>query len=398
MSSNPEIQLLVLKLTRALHQYGTPAHRLEEALGWVMDRFGVEAQFFSTPTAVFASMDNQPLLIRAQPGDIHLGKMVDLDLTIERLGRGEISAAEGIQEVDAIINQPQDHGKALPLVVWAVVSGLAARFFGGGPNEMLAAGLIGLSIGVLSLLAGNFPVLQRVFIPCSAFAASIIAMIWNQTISPTSEYIATLAGLIALIPGLTLTVALNELATQNLASGTARFSGAMVVFAALGFGVAMGQKVGGAFFETSPIVSPQELPDWTLWPALILAPIGIAVLLNAKWRDAVWAVPAAMLAYWGAVAGAGVMGSELGVFIAALCVGMFSNLYGRLKNRPASVPLIPGIMLLVPGSIGFSSVSALMDHQVTTAVDTMVSVALVGISLVAGLLVANVLLPSRRSL
>ncbi|MCB1055590.1 MAG: threonine/serine exporter family protein, partial [Acidobacteria bacterium] len=46
---------LVEKLGRALHAYGCPAHRLEDALAQVSQRLGLEGQFFSTPTALFAS-------------------------------------------------------------------------------------------------------------------------------------------------------------------------------------------------------------------------------------------------------------------------------------------------------------------------------------------------------
>jgi uncharacterized membrane protein YjjB (DUF3815 family) len=54
---------------------------------------------------------------------------------------------------------------------------------------------------------------------------------------------ATLAGLIVLMPGLTLTVAMTELSTQHLASGTARLSAAFVTFLGMGFGVAVGNTL-----------------------------------------------------------------------------------------------------------------------------------------------------------
>ena len=45
----------ILALAKALHRYGTPAYRLEEALEVVGDKLGLDAQFFSTPTSIFAS-------------------------------------------------------------------------------------------------------------------------------------------------------------------------------------------------------------------------------------------------------------------------------------------------------------------------------------------------------
>ena len=53
-TTSPEIAF-VLALARALHRYGTPAHRLEEALEIVGKDLGLKGEFFSTPTTIIAS-------------------------------------------------------------------------------------------------------------------------------------------------------------------------------------------------------------------------------------------------------------------------------------------------------------------------------------------------------
>jgi len=45
----------------------------------------------------------------------------------------------------------------------------------------------------------------------------------------------------------------------------------------------------------------------------------------------------------------------MGVFLGALAVGVGSNLYALWRDRPAQVPLTPGVLILVPGSVGFRS-------------------------------------------
>ena len=69
----------VLRMARALHRYGHPAHRLEESLVATSERLGLEAQFFSTPTSVFASfgqIDRQHThLLRLDPGGTDLGRL-----------------------------------------------------------------------------------------------------------------------------------------------------------------------------------------------------------------------------------------------------------------------------------------------------------------------------------
>jgi uncharacterized membrane protein YjjB (DUF3815 family) len=128
----------------------------------------------------------------------------------------------------------------------------------------------------------------------------------------------------------------------------------------------------------------------------VAAPLGFAVLFRAHARDAIWIILAGALGIAGSRIGSTTFGPELGAFVGALTVGVASNTYAYLLRRPASVTLVPGILLLVPGSIGFRSLSSLLDREVVTGVETAFTMVLIGAGLVAGLLLANVLVPERR--
>ena len=87
----------------------------------------------------------------------------------------------------------------------------------------------------------------------------------------------------------------------------------------------------------------------------------------------------------------------MGAFFGALAVGLGSQLYARLQQRPAEVTLAPGILMLVPGSIGFRSIALLLDKDVVFGIETMFRMTFVAVSLVAGLLLANAVAPTRRA-
>ena len=61
----------------------------------------------------------------------------------------------------------------------------------------------------------------------------------------------------------------------------------------------------------------------------------------------------------------GVLRFELGVFLAALAVGCGSNLYARWRDRPSAVTRLPALLFLVPGSLGFVSMSGLRETWVS---------------------------------
>ena len=59
--------------------------------------------------------------------------------------------------------------------------------------------------------------------------ATVLAAAFAHFVAPLSIQTVVIAALIVLMPGLTLTTAVTELATGQLVTGTARFAGAMVV-------------------------------------------------------------------------------------------------------------------------------------------------------------------------
>ncbi len=397
-SADPRVAF-VLKLGRALHTSGYSAPRLEEALGLASERLGLVGQFFSTPTSIMASFgpqdDQRTFMIRVEPGDSDLGKLARVDQVTRDVLNGHLTPLEGNVAIDRIEAMPPAYGKALTTVAFGVASGSAARFLGGGAWEAVVGLAIGLVIGVLALESGRHPRLARVFEPVAAFTASAIAALAATAGVPVSVLLATLAGVIVLIPGLTLTTAMTELSTRHLASGTARLMGALVLLLGIAFGIALGTKSVSLAFGSVPINDPIALPGWTLWVAMLITPLAFVILLRAELRDAGWIILAGALAFWGAQLGARLLGPELGAFGGALLTGVGSQWYSRLTNRPSQITLVPGLLLLVPGSIGLRSLTSMMDRNVLLGVEGAFRMGLIAVALVSGILIARVISPRR---
>jgi len=392
----------VLRLGRALHTYGYPAHRLEDVMGEVAARLGLQAQFFSQPTSIFAAFgpqdDQHTYLMRVEPGDVHLEKLAAVDAVARDVLAGTLDPEHGTARIAAIVAAGPRYGAALTVAASGMSSASVARFLGGGAREVVLAAVIGLIVGMLAFATARVRSARRVFEPLAAFVASLLAAGLSLAFGPCSVYVATLAGVIALIPGLTLTTAMTELATRHLASGTARLSGAMVVFLAIAFGVALGARVAELAFGSPRIADPVELAAWTEWAALVLAPLSLTVLFRAPPRELQWIFATCVLGFFGGRLGARVLGPELGIFVGALTAGVTSNLYARLRRRPASVTLVPAVLLLVPGSIGFRGLALLLQQQVVGGVESAFRMLLMLSALVAGLLIANVVVEERRTI
>ncbi|HXV13068.1 MAG TPA: threonine/serine exporter family protein [Candidatus Krumholzibacteria bacterium] len=388
------------KLARALHRYGSAAPTVEDALALVAERLGIHGEFFATPTAIFASLDtgdiDQTIMIRVEPGSVNLDKLSRLDRLTQDVADGRVSPAEASRIIDEIRATPPRFRGKTTAIAFAVASAASACFFGGGWREMVACSAIGLVSGLLALLARRNPRF-RLFEPLAAFIGGFGAYAAAALMPPTSLYVAMAGGLIVLLPGLTLTTAISELATRHLQSGTSRLMSALIILVSIGFGVALGLEAGERLFGSVPVVNPEALPPWTLAIAVVMASLAFMVLNQAHYGDGGWILLVCVLAFVGSRLGAQWIGVESGAFLGAVLVGVTSGIISHARNRPAIVTATPGTIMLVPGSIGFRSITEMIANDPVSGLHTAFTMILTGVALATGLLVARLIVP-RRSL
>jgi uncharacterized membrane protein YjjP (DUF1212 family) len=389
----------VLNLASAFHAAGYSTHRIEEALEDIAERLGIAGQFFSTPTSIFSSFGadqhQRTFMLRTRPMPPDLGRMVRVTEIARSVLRGEQRPASGTAELTALAARSEPADLAT-VAAFGLASGSAARFLGGAGPEVAVAGMAGLVIGFLALGIRRLPNGGRVFELAAASLCSFAVAALGAKVPGFSVPIATLAGLIVLVPGLTLTTAITEIAYDHLSAGTARMAGAFMTFIGIGFGVALGSRVAASLAGHAAAHTPPATPDWTAALALIVSASAFAILLRADRRDITWIVIAAAVAFMATRLGSRLLGPELGVFVGALAIGLGSNLFNRLTERPAVVTLVPGLLTLVPGSVGYRSITALLENQVVAGIDTAFTMVLTAVSLVAGLLTATAIFPERK--
>ncbi|HEU0031018.1 MAG TPA: threonine/serine exporter family protein [Kofleriaceae bacterium] len=390
----------VLALGRALHRYGTPAHRLEEALGVICRRLDLEAEVFSTPTALIMSFGEPTALrtrmLRVEGGELDMDKLEQVDDLADDVAAQKLTPAEGVVRIEQILAAPRQFGRALSTLMHGATAGSIAVFFGGGVADIAIAIAIGIMLGLLAQVAQRSTDQARVFelvgAAFVALAANLASAVW-----PIRPGIVTIAALIVLLPGLSLTVAMIELATRHLIAGTARLMSAVIVLLELVVGVALGERIAKALV-TVQYAAPVDLPAWADWIALVASALGMSVIVQAQRRAFSWILAACVIGYVGSRAGTVWLGGQLGVLLGALATGVLGNAFARLLERPAQVVLVPAVLLLVPGSMGFQGMASLMGRDTVTGVETVFEMFIVAIAIVAGLLISNAVVSPRRSL
>lgn len=394
-------QAFLTTAARLLHRSGAPTDRIESVLMEGAARLGVRLQVLATPTAVelaFGRARQRSVLIRGDAGSASLARLVAIEQVLARVGRGLVGAGEGRRELLAIASQPPLHGPLGQLLAHALLAGSAAASLGGGVLEVLLSAALGLALG---LLAHAGRPLASLHAPLATFVAALLGQGLAHMLPGVDGGRVGLAGVIVLLPGLSVTLALGELATRHLVAGTARLAGAVTSLLTMAFGLALAQRLLAlghppVLLELDPRWTA-PLPELARAAALVLAPLGACVLFEARWRELPIATVASLAGVAAVSLGAEPLGPELAAFVGALVVALTGNAYARATGLPSAVVLLPGLLTLVPGSVGFRSMLAFLAGAPTAGIDAAFRMTLIAVSLVAGVLAANVLVPDARA-
>ncbi len=399
------------ELARRLHVAGVSSQRLEGAVRATARALHISAEIWSTPTGLLLSLSDSDVLhstqqtrvLRLEPGNIDLYALVQLDGIADDVISGKRTIAQAWETMRKLDHVPRSKTGLQVIGAFGLASAAVAGLLGTGWLDIVVALVLGLIIGWLSVLSATRPHLAAAHEALAALVATTLATAFAHFVAPISMQTVIVAALIVLMPGLTLTTAVTELATQQLVTGTTRFAGAMTVLLKLTFGSVAATQVLTAIGWTVRQPVPMELPRYVEVVSAVAAAGSFAILFRTARRDVMLVMGSAILGYVltrvaGGFFGFGSGTFAGGVFFASLTMAALANLYGRVFARPGALVRLPGIMLLVPGSVGFRALGFVMEKDYTGGFDTLVAVLSALLALTAGLLFGALLVPPRRYL
>jgi len=294
MSNQLPLEVRFLKrYARQLHSAGVPAHQFERMMTALADKLGFNCQVLSSPTAIFLSFhyqddedDQRPIpmqLERMDPPSINLGNTAELYSLGNGLLDGEVSIEKA--HVDLRNWQPEQlYPLWLQIICWGLTGGAVAVMLSASWAGIAAASLTCALLGVLVTQAGD--VLREGGLEAiAALFSTFLVFGLDRLVHGLDVFVVIMSSLIVLIPGLGLTIAVTELSTDHLASGSARLAGALVTLLKLSLGVLIGTVIVSWFGWSTDIELLSHLsapPDWFRWPALLAAAFSFAVLFSAR--------------------------------------------------------------------------------------------------------------------
>ncbi|QWL09570.1 threonine/serine ThrE exporter family protein [Shewanella algae] len=399
-----EKRRFIIKLGKALHKFGTPAYRLETHLQTVAKTLGIEGYFLISPTSMTFVLQHDTdqeynHVARVKPGELDLGSLARTDALVQELSLGQRSLSEALERLDEIANKPNPYGPMLTLGSFGTSAAAFAMLMGSSWNDVFWSALIGMLVYGLVFSAERSRRMAELLEPLAAMLAGFAACGLAQLDAGLNIPVVVLSGIIVFIPGLALTLGLAELAARDLMSGTMRIMDAVMLLFKLYFGAVLGVAIGNALFGESLYIEPMPLPRWAIWSAVPILSMALVFIFKARLKDAPWGVLAGIVAFFSAMFGGLYLGDSLGIFFGALAVGIYANLFARWMKAPASIALLQGIVILVPGSKTYIGLNVLISGETMLNQSHLGSqIFLIFMSLIAGLIFSNVVVPPRNTL
>lgn len=401
-----EKRRFIVKLGKMLHKYGTPAYRLEAHLMEIATHLGLKSSFVMSPTSVTFVIwtegheEEYTHVARVDPGDHDLGSLADTDDVATRVLSGELSIQEAEQSLEAILHANPPYNKLMTGLAFATSSGAFAMLMGTSWNDVWWSALISLVVYIFVLWASISKRVTHMLEPLVAIVSAVAACAVSVYIDPQVNIrLVVLSAIIVFIPGLALALGFAELSARHLVSGTARVMDSIMLLFKLYFGAFLGISLGFAFFGQVDFIQPSPLPRWTAWLAVLLLCSSLVIIFRTKLRHASWSLASGFIAYAASISSAVYFDYALGTFVGAFAVGVFSNIFNRVVNAPASIVAMQGLIVLVPGSKTYIGLNSLIEGQSFVHADHIgQQTFLIFMSLIAGLIFSNVVLPPKKSL
>ena len=395
----------ILELGKALHQFGTPAFRLEAHLTNVTEFLGINGNFLLSPTSMtFVLWENsetaqENYTLRVYPGELDLGRLAEADELVDEVVSGSKTLDQALDTLRALTKKSSPYSQQLTMLAFGISAGAFAMLMRAAWIDIIFSTLAGFMIYMLVVLVEkkelNSEILEPLASIVAALYAAAVSVFYPELYSP----IVILSSIIVFIPGLAITMGLKDLAARHLTSGTSRVMDGIMCLFKLYFGTALGMALGEQIFGPAPYVPAPAVPEWTLWLAVPTLSLTLVVIFKSRLQDAPWGVLSAIVAFVGSLVGTIYLGDSLGLFVGAVMTGIYSNIYSRITNAPSSVVLLHGVVLLVPGSKAYITLNEMISGEVMLTFSNIgPQTFLIFMSITAGLIFANSLMPSRKTL
>lgn len=388
----------IIRVGVAAHRYGSTAIRLEAFLGFLSRRLGYPGVFRSNPSDIVFALREGPEspqrveVIATPPPGVDLDKLARLVDLLNEVKAGTLSLADASGRLDTIDRAPPPWGRLASMLGYVLVGLGLAPLLGGGWADTVVATLLSMLVYGIVLLSGRLGAVATEWMPLTtAFVAGLLATALRVWIPELNLVLVILSAVAIILPGYMVSLGAGELVAQHVVSGMANLMRGLICLVKQIAGGWLGIVTGSALVSGVASVPATPIdPVWVqvLFPLLL---VGLCLAFQVSRRDFLWVFLVSGIAYLGIMAGSSVLDANLGNLVGTVIAVVIANLSARQTGRPTSIVLIPAIVMLVSGTIGFRGLAAMAGGDVLLGAQEFFQMFVVAMTIVAGIMIGYTL-------
>jgi uncharacterized membrane protein YjjP (DUF1212 family) len=388
--------VFILKVGAAAHKYGSTANRLESFLTGLAEEFGYQGEFNSTPLEISFGLRETPdsqqrvEVMPTAPPDMDLDKLARLGDVLNKIKAGTLSIKDADPLIDAIDEIPPPWGKFASMLGYLFVGFGLAPLLGAGWMDTLFASLFSIIVYGIVLFSTRLGTTAMRWMPLtSALITGFLAMLVKHWVPSLNLVLVILSAIAIILPGFTISLGAGELVSKRVKSGMYNLKSGLITLSKQIAGAAIGVGIAGLFVSASITVAEPQAPVDQKWMLLYfpLLLVGLDFAFQISRRDLPWSVLISGLAFLGVQGGSSVMNDNLGNLLGTIIAVVVANFWARKTGRPTSIVLIPAIVMLVSGSIGFRGLATMASGDMALGVHQFFQMFIVAMTLVVGIMI-----------
>ncbi|GJF12535.1 hypothetical protein NGTWS0302_02070 [Mycolicibacterium cyprinidarum] len=356
-SVGPVAQML-REIGIALLEVQVPSGVVETRLTHIAERYTTEpVQIVALPTVLIIQVGRTVHEVAGSTrGTTQLDRAGKVDAITRLAESGAVTPDDAIENITAARAARPRFGPATVLFGYVLTTLGFGIVINPAWTALWAYVFLGAVVGAIVVVAGRLPALAAIVPPLSAAVVTMLAT-WFVAAAAGDQLLRIIApALVATLPGLSLTIGAMELAGGAVMAGSSRLVSGVVQLMLLAFGVAIGLAIAG---EVAPHETATRMGPMSFYVAIVVIGVGLYIYLSAPRGSLIWLIAAVAVALIGQKVGGLFLSSAHSGALGALLVFPFAAVAAKMKTAPPMfVMLLAAFWSLVPGAMGFESISA----------------------------------------
>ncbi|CAJ1582377.1 threonine/serine exporter family protein [[Mycobacterium] wendilense] len=380
------------RLGAAMAASNYPVTMVRQMIGRSSSVYGLQTDFIALPNHVQvvgpAAASGSVVKAAHIGGDLRFDQTFPLARLISETLHGRGDPVEGEARLERIRALPNPYPSWVTVLGYGVWSAGLALVLEPTTLNVLAATVLGFMVGLFWVAGQRIAGLAYLVPAISAFAVTGICIVGARYLELDHVGLRALIPPLAMfLPGAAITLAVIELTSRDVISGSSRLIAGFVQIVQLAFGIVIAAQVFGLDESQLSPEAINKIGAWAPWLGVAVYAVGVMLFMAPPRSFMPWLIVICYIAFAAQFVGDLVLGSYASGFCGGLALSVAALALSRRDGSPPAITMIlPGFWLLVPGSMGLIGVTEIFGADGDDALPaTLISMISVAFGLQAGL-------------